>query len=124
MDIDWVRRYCMALPRTTEQVQWGHDLIFKIGGKMYAAVPLEPERVCLSFKTTPEEFAELCERPGVFPAPYAANAKWVALESWDALNVAEMKRLLKQSYDLVFAKLPKKLQAELAPPASTTPRRA
>ena len=43
-----------------------------------------------------------------------ARNQWVALENWDALTAAELKRLLKQSYELVFAKLPKKTQAELA----------
>ena len=115
MNIEWVRRYCMSLPHTTEQIQWGHDLVFKIGGKMYAAGPADgPWDVCLSFKAYPEEFVELCERPGIMPAPYMARAQWVALQNWDALNVTELKRLLRGSYDLVFAKLPKKKQAELS----------
>jgi predicted DNA-binding protein (MmcQ/YjbR family) len=110
MDIEWVRRYCMNLPHATEKVQWGADLVFKIGGKMYAVVVLEPAPVCMSFKCTPEDFAELTERPGVIPAPYMARAQWVALESQDALPVAEIKRLLRKSYELVVAKLPKKTQ--------------
>ncbi len=64
----------MSLPHTTEQVLWGDDLVFKIGGKMYAGMPLSPARIQLSFKCTPEEFAELIERPGIIPAPYAARA--------------------------------------------------
>jgi predicted DNA-binding protein (MmcQ/YjbR family) len=105
----------MAMPHATEQIQWGHDLVFKIGGKMFAAGPLEaPFDVCLSFKADPEEFAELCDRPGIVPAPYMARAQWVALEDWDALSAADLKRLLRNSYDLVFARLPKKAQAELA----------
>ena len=40
MNVEWVRRYCMSLPHTTETVQWGYDLVFKIGGKMYAVAPL------------------------------------------------------------------------------------
>jgi predicted DNA-binding protein (MmcQ/YjbR family) len=114
MNIEWVQRYCMSLPHTTEQIQWGHDLVFKIGGKMYAAGPVDgPWDCCLSFKTAPEEFAELCEREGIIPAPYMARAQWVALQSWDALTVMELKRLIRGSYDMVFAKLPKKTQAEL-----------
>jgi predicted DNA-binding protein (MmcQ/YjbR family) len=117
MNIEWVRRYCMSLPHTTEQIQWGHDLVFKIGGKMYAAGPVDgPWDVCLSFKAGPEEFAELCEREGIIPAPYMARAQWVALQSWDALTVTELKRLLRGSYDMVFAKLPKKKQAEFSEP--------
>jgi len=111
MIVDLVRRTCMALPQTTEQVQWGYDLVFKIGGKMYAVTPLEPAPVVLSFKCTPEKFAELTERPGIIPAPYMARASWVALEKEDALSAAELKPLLKQAYELVLAKLPKKTQA-------------
>jgi len=103
----------MALPHTTEEVLWGGDLVFKIGGKMYAAAPLEPADVYLSFKSTPEEFAELVERPGIIPAPYSARYHWVALENEDALPRAEIKRLLKQAYGLVLEKLPKKKQAAL-----------
>ena len=104
----------MSLPKTTEQVQWGHDLVFKVGGKMYAAGPLDgPYDCCLSFKCTPEDFADLTERPGIIPAPYMARAQWVALESDDALTAVEVKRYLKRSYELVFAKLTKKMQAEL-----------
>ncbi|MGD0870200.1 MAG: MmcQ/YjbR family DNA-binding protein [Bryobacteraceae bacterium] len=113
MDIEWVRRYCMKLPHTTEKVQWGADLVFKIAGKMYAVVALEPAPVCMSFKCSPEDFAELTERPGVIPAPYMARAQWVALESQEALRAEETKRLLRKSYDLVRAKLPKKVQAAL-----------
>lgn len=114
MSVEWVRRYCLSLPHTTEKVQWGHDLVFKIAEKMYAAAPLEPPfDVWLSFKCTPEEFAELAERPGIIPAPYMARAHWIALESEDALSVTEIKRLLRQSYDLVFARLPAKTQLEL-----------
>ena len=113
MDVEWIRRVCMAFPHATEQVLWGADLVFKIGGKMFAAAPLEPAPVCLSFKCTPEQFAELTERPGVIPAPYSARAHWVALQTEDALPRAEIKRLLRQSYDLVFAGLTKKMQAAL-----------
>ena len=114
MSIEWIRTHCLSLPHSTEQMQWGDDLVFKVGGKMYAVMPLVPAPVRLSFKCTQEEFADLVERPGVIPAPYMARAQWVALESYDALPRAEIKRLLRQSYDLVLAKLPKKTQANLA----------
>src|SRR5207302_6470711 len=59
MAIEWVRKLCMGLPHTTEEVLWGNDLVFKIGGKMYAVTPLDPAGLCLSFKVPEEEFAEL-----------------------------------------------------------------
>ena len=58
-------------------------------------------------------FAELVERPGVIPAPYLARASWVALEDSDALPTAELKQLVRQSYELVRERLPKKTKLEL-----------
>jgi predicted DNA-binding protein (MmcQ/YjbR family) len=114
MDIEWVRQYCLSLPHTTEQIQWGNDLLFKVGGKMFAGMPLEPARVWLSLKADPEEFAELIENQGVIPAPYMARVKWIAMENERALPRNEVLRLVSKSYEMVFAKLSKKLQAELA----------
>ena len=120
MNVDWLRQVCLAFPGVTEQIQWGNDLLFKVGGKMFAVTPLEPARVCLSFKASPENFADLAERPNIIPAPYLARAQWVALETRDALPRDELARLLRDSYDLVFAKLSKKtrdalLSAKTAP---------
>jgi predicted DNA-binding protein (MmcQ/YjbR family) len=114
MSREWVRRYCMSLPHTTEHFLWKIDLVFKVGGKMYATLVLEPHPVCLAFKCTPEDFDELIERPGIIPAPYSARSKWVALESFDAMQRKELQSRLKQAYDLIFAKLPKKTRRELS----------
>jgi predicted DNA-binding protein (MmcQ/YjbR family) len=109
MNIDQLRKLCLSFPGATEQIQWGDDLLFKVGGKMFAVAPLEPAKVWISLKASPENFAELTERPGVLPAPYLARAKWIALESQDALPVAEIAGLLHESYELVLAKLPRKM---------------
>jgi predicted DNA-binding protein (MmcQ/YjbR family) len=114
MDIEWIRQYCLSHPHTTEQIQWGSDLLFKVGGKMFAGVPLEPARVWLTVKADPEEFPELIERQGVIPAPYLARAKWIAIENERSLPRTEVLRLVSKSYEMVFANLSKKLQAELA----------
>ena len=115
MNIDAIRKFCMSLPHATEQVQWVRDLVFKVGGKMFCVLNLEPEReeVLLSFKATDEEFVTLQEIEGIIPAPYMARAKWVAMERYDAVPWAELQRLLRKSYELVMAKLPKKTQVEL-----------
>jgi predicted DNA-binding protein (MmcQ/YjbR family) len=114
MNLEWVRGYCLSLPHVTEEILWKIDLVFKIGGKMFAIVVLEPHRVCLTFKCSPEDFAELVERPGIIPAPYSARAHWVGLELPDALSRPETLRYIQRSYELVFAKLPKKKQRELS----------
>ena len=113
MNAEWVRGICGKLPHTTEEVLWGNDLVFKIGGKMYAAAALEPGSAWLSFKCAPEDFAELTEREGIIPAPYCARYHWIALESEDSLPAGEIKRLLGEAYELVLGKLPAKKQAAL-----------
>jgi predicted DNA-binding protein (MmcQ/YjbR family) len=113
MDVDWLRKICLSFPHVTEQMQWGDDLVFKVAGKMFAVAPLVPAKVMLSFKATSDGFAELTEREGIIPAPYMARAQWVALEPEARVPPAELKRLLRTSYDLVVAKLPKKTQASL-----------
>lgn len=114
MDIDGIRRHCLDFPHTTENVQWGADLVFKVDGKMFAVTPLEVAPVLLSFKASPENFAELCERPGIIPAPYMARAQWVALESFSALPDLELRELLAESYRLVWERLPRKRREALA----------
>jgi predicted DNA-binding protein (MmcQ/YjbR family) len=113
MTVDAVREYCLSLPHATESIQWGNDLVLKVAGKMFAVMVLEPAPVWISFKCTPEAFAEMIERPGIIPAPYVARYHWVALETRDALPNSELTDRLRQSYDLVFAKLPTKKRAAL-----------
>ncbi|HYL83764.1 MAG TPA: MmcQ/YjbR family DNA-binding protein [Candidatus Angelobacter sp.] len=120
MNVDWLRDLCLSFPGVTEQMQWGDDLLFKVGGKMFAITPLVPAPVCLSFKASPESFAELTERPNVIPAPYLARAQWVALQTRDAIGQEELARLLRESYEMIAAKLPKKTREMLAKPEKAT----
>ena len=120
MKLDSVRDFCRALPDATEDVKWGNDLVFSIGGKMFAVVCLEPPHQ-ISFKCSPEAFAELIEREGIIPAPYLARAAWVQeRELGEALEPRERERLLAAAYELVRAKLPKRLRT----PAEAPPRGA
>jgi predicted DNA-binding protein (MmcQ/YjbR family) len=119
MNIDSLRELCLSFPHATEQVTWGADLTFRVAGKIFAVTVLEPAPVWLSFKCSQENFAELTERPGIIPAPYLARAKWVALETKEALPANELAQLLRESYDMVFAGLPKKMQERLARPTKS-----
>ncbi len=114
MSIEWLQKFCLALPHTTQQVQWDDALVFKVGGKMYAVARLEPGDHWLSLKCSDEEFVELIERPGIVPAPYLARARWIALESEETMSRAELGQLLKRGHALIFSKLPKKTKVALA----------
>ena len=110
MGIEAIREYCLSLPHATEGVQWDNDLLFRVGGKIFAVTSLDLSPNRLSFKCTPETFAELEEIDGIIPAPYMARNKWVTVQRLDALSDKELKELIKHSYDMIFAKLPKKIQ--------------
>ena len=114
MNLESLRKYCKQLPHVTEDVKWGNDLCFLIGGKMFVVTCLDATNpIKVSFKCTPETFAELLELDGIIPAPYMARNHWVSLERWDALRDAELKELVGTAYQLVKGKLPKKVQAGL-----------
>ncbi|HMD32400.1 MAG TPA: MmcQ/YjbR family DNA-binding protein [Candidatus Acidoferrales bacterium] len=124
MDIEAIRQYCLALPATTEKIQWGADLVFKVGGKMYAAVVLDDRKLGqLSFKSTPEGFADLVEREGIEPAAYAARYHWVTVLPPHTLREEELRTLLRAAYEIVRAALPRKVQARIAGDAGASPPR-
>ena len=121
MDAESVRKFCLSLPYVTEDVQWENDLLFRIGNKMFAVVALDGTTDHrMSFKCTPEVFAELTERGGIVPAPYVARYHWVALERFDALPERELKELLRNAYRLILEKLPRKSRAQLESPATSS----
>jgi predicted DNA-binding protein (MmcQ/YjbR family) len=123
MNIDQLRKLCLSFPGATEQTVWEGDLTFKVANKMFAHTVLEVAPVWISFKASPENFAELTERSGVIPAPYLARAQWVALEHRDALPIDELSKLLRESYDLVIAKLPRKTRDLLSQSGAPNPKR-
>lgn len=113
LNIESIRKYCLSLPHATESVQWGADLVFKIGGKIFTVVGIESVPMQFSLKCTPEEFARLIELEGISPAHYVARYHWVTISGPATLGATETKRLIRKSYDLVWEKLPKKVREGL-----------
>lgn len=107
MDVDEIRKYCLAFRGATENLQWGDDLCFKIRGKIFVTLALTavPQKLCL--KCTPETFAELVERDDIRPAPYVGRYKWVILDRLDALSQEDLREFIRASYEMVAAKVPK-----------------
>ena len=106
--LDSIREYCLSLPAVTENIQWEDVLLFRVGGKIFAMVNLDPaaeDRI--AFKCDPETFAELLEREGARPAAYVGRFKWIGLRDFSVLSAAELRGLIRKSYELVKAKLPR-----------------
>ncbi|MFZ0953587.1 MAG: MmcQ/YjbR family DNA-binding protein [Candidatus Sulfotelmatobacter sp.] len=104
MNVDAIREFCLAFPESAEKLQWGDALCFKVKGRMFAVLGLDNPR--LSFKCTPETFAELIEREDIHPSPYVGRYKWVKLDRLDAVRRDELQKLIRQSYEMVAAKTP------------------
>jgi len=112
MDIDQLRDICLSLPAVTEDVKWDHDLCFSVAGKMFCVIALDPPFKA-SFKVTDDEFEELSSTEGFMPAAYMARAKWVTVTDPSHLNKKEWEHYIRQSFELVKAKIPKKTLKEL-----------
>jgi predicted DNA-binding protein (MmcQ/YjbR family) len=113
MKVDDIREICQELPGVTEDIKWGHDLVFSVDDKMFCVVGLDQSPTSASFKVTDEEFGEMSERPGFKPAPYVAKYKWVWVDDISRMGKTEWKKYTRQSYDLVKEKLPLKTKKKL-----------
>jgi predicted DNA-binding protein (MmcQ/YjbR family) len=112
MDIETLQQLCRNLKAVTEDIKWDNDLCFSVGGKMFCVSSLEyPLRI--SFKVPEEEFDELCSRDGFIPAPYMARAKWVSVTRVTVFTENDWQHYIRQSYELVKAKLTGKVRKEL-----------
>lgn len=112
MDIESLRAFCLSLPAVQESVKWENDLCFTVGEKMFCVAGLtQPFR--FSFKVNNDVFEELSNSDGFMPAPYMARAQWVLVTHPLKLTRKQYEAYIQNSYELVKAKLTKKLRAEL-----------
>ena len=114
MNLESIRAHCLSLPHVTESVQWGDNLVFKVGGKMFLLANLEPAEFAMSLKVGREEFFTLQEIEGIEPAPYLARAQWLALREFHTLRDAEMEALIRTAHRIVWEGLPAKRREEMA----------
>ena len=115
MDREAFNQFCRDLKATTHVVQWGNADVWKVGGKVFALCGWEKERDAFTFKVSPLAYEVLSDMPGLRPAPYLASRgmKWIQHYDAPGLSDNELRAHIIASYDLVVAKLTKKLRAEL-----------
>jgi predicted DNA-binding protein (MmcQ/YjbR family) len=111
MDVEFIRKICMALPAVTEDIK-SENLVFSVGERMFCMVPLEPPLQC-SFKVSDEDFEEVSMTDGFLAAPYLARAKWVLVKNPMKLTRKDWERYIRQSYELVKKKLTRKVREQL-----------
>ena len=114
MHIEQLRELCLSFPGTSEGIKYGDQLCFMVMGKVFCSSNVKNLDKA-NFKVDDEEFEAICEREGIAPAPYGgAKFKWVQASDFDCLSDGEWQEYIQKAYALVRAKLPKKVQAELA----------
>lgn len=110
-----VESHALALPGVTRDIKWRADVVFSVMDKMFCCLSIESDALQrISFKVATERFLELTDQPGIIPAPYLAKHHWISLTPGCALRQDEVLAMITNSYRLVRAKLPKKIQATLA----------
>jgi predicted DNA-binding protein (MmcQ/YjbR family) len=116
-DVEWIRKLCLSFPDVTEDMPWGDDLCFKVRGKIFTGMVFSDGRFPrITLKCAPDTFHELLEIEGISPAPYVGRYKWVMLANSNVLSANELQSLIRQSYDLVAAKAPKRKAARKKAP--------
>lgn len=115
MDILEYREYCLSLPAAEECTPFDEDtLVFKIMGKMFTYAGMADFR-WFNVKCDPDLAVELRERyEDVLPGFHASKIHWNSVRVDGDLSDAFMKEQIRNSYDLVTAKLPRALKEELA----------
>lgn len=101
------------LKATTFDIKWDHHLCFSIGGKLYCVTSPDEVPVTVCIKVDEEKFEEYVAIQGIKQAPYFAKGKWILIENIDIFSKTEWNELLSNAYQMVAAKLTKKMKLEL-----------
>ena len=115
MTRDEFNDFCSTLKATSHVVQWGDADVWKVGGKVFAICGWAEGADAFTFKVGDVAFEVLPQQPGIRPAPYLASRgmKWVQVHAPGAMSESSLREHIVASYEMVVAKLTKKLRTEL-----------
>lgn len=121
MNIEFYRDYCMAKSGTTEGFPFDEEtLVFKVMGKMYALMNVEPF-LSITMKCDPERAIALREEfAGVKPGYHASKKHWNTVMTDGSVSDEHLLEWTDHSYEMVIKGLTKALKQELAYLESTS----
>ncbi len=104
-----LRELCLALPGAAEEFPFGDEVsVFKVGGKMFALSSLDADPLQVSVKCEPEFAAHLrAAYPAVAPGYHLNKRHWNTITIDGSLPGHTVADLIRDSYDLVVATLPR-----------------
>lgn len=114
MHIEAFREYCLQKPGVTEGFPFGGDvLVFKVMDKMFALMDVDAFE-SVNLKCDPDRAAQLREQyDAVQPGYHMSKKHWNTVLMDGSIADAVIYQWVDDSYDLVVASLPKKIQQEL-----------
>jgi predicted DNA-binding protein (MmcQ/YjbR family) len=115
MNRDDVLAFCLDLPGSEETYPFGDEVaVMKVGGKMFALVPLGGE-ASVNLKCDPSRALELrAAYAGIRPGYHQDKRHWNTVDLDGSVEDDVVRGLVADSYDLVVARLPRSVRAELA----------
>ncbi|WP_311551865.1 MmcQ/YjbR family DNA-binding protein [Porphyromonas endodontalis] len=118
-DIIQIQELCLSLPGVEECFPFDETtLVFKVGGKMFALIPLErePQMMVKCDPDLAEEWRLRFEE--VEPAFHMNKKHWNSVILGGTLSWERVEKMLLHSYYLVVQGLPKRLRCTLTLPDS------
>lgn len=115
MTRDEVLNVCAALPGATEDYPFGDGVaVFKVGGRMFALVPLEESPETVNLKCDPELALDLRDRyPSVRPGYHQNKRHWNTVELDGSIDDGDVRWMIDHSYELVVAGLPRAVRERI-----------
>ncbi|MDD5294014.1 MAG: MmcQ/YjbR family DNA-binding protein [Candidatus Izemoplasmatales bacterium] len=116
MHDSWIHAYCLAKAGTDVEFKFEWEAsLYRVGGKMFALLGENKEKKpILSLKLEPSYGVLLREMyPCIQPGYYLNKVHWNSIEIENHLGDAFMKELIDQSYAIISASLPIKVQKAL-----------
>jgi predicted DNA-binding protein (MmcQ/YjbR family) len=116
MNIEELREYCLKKHGVEETFPFGEDtLVFKVMGKAFLLTGLGETPLSFNVKCDPEKAVELREQYSAVRPGYHMNKKhWNTITPDGSIADALAYKWIDDSYALVVAGLPKRMQEKLA----------
>jgi predicted DNA-binding protein (MmcQ/YjbR family) len=109
MNAESFRAHCLKKKGATEGTPFGPDnIVFKVGGKMFALLALDEVPACVNVKCDPDLALELRDRyEQVMPGYHMNKKHWNTVVLDGVIPDAEIRTMIDHSYELVAESLPK-----------------
>lgn len=118
MNLETYYEFCLSKKGVTEHFPFDQDtLVFKVGGKMFALSSIKQWEIGepkVNLKCNPEYALELrAEYNDIQPAYHMSKIHWNTVAINSEVSDTFVKKLIDDSYDLVFKSLTKNIQNQI-----------